>query len=340
MMDSTAHVAISAPDLPTVRLALQRAGRAPSIHNTQPWRWEFDGTSLCLYRDNDRLLTAADPTGRQLVISCGAMLHHVRTVLAAGRWRTDLERVPDPGRPDLLARLTFRRWADPPEGIMARAAAIEARRTDRLPLAAPPGFEEVVRSARMLASPHEIELDVLDDRARPLLAEASREAGAKRRYDVDYQAELHWWTGHSPDREGIPRTALPSGAEAVHVPVARTFPTPPHSQRRGDIDDHAKLVVLSSAGNSLTDWLHVGEALSAVLLECTRAGLATCALTHITELAGARRSLEGLTVCDGVPQVLLRVGAAPADLTSAPPTPRRPVGEILTVLPPMARDMD
>ncbi|NEW46899.1 hypothetical protein GV792_01395 [Nocardia cyriacigeorgica] len=340
MMDSNAHVATLAPDLPTVRAALRRACRAPSVHNTQPWRWEFDGTTLSLSRDDDRRLAAADPTGRQLVISCGAVLHHLRTVLAAGGWRTDVERAPDPARPDLLARLTFRRWADPPDAVVARAAAIEARRTDRLPLAAPAGFEEVARSARMLASPHEIEVDVLDDRARPLLAEASREADAKRRYDMDYHAELHWWAGHSPDRDGIPHTALPSGAEAGHVPVARTFPPPAHSERRRDIDDQAKLVVLSSAGNSLTDWLRVGEALSAVLLECTRAGLATCALTHITELVGARATLEGLIACDGVSQVLLRVGAAPADPAPAPPTPRRPVGEILTILPPMARDMD
>ncbi|BDT87361.1 Acg family FMN-binding oxidoreductase [Nocardia cyriacigeorgica] len=340
MMESNANVATSAPDLTTVRTALQQASRAPSVHNTQPWRWEFDGTQLSLYRDNDRLLTAADPNGRQLVISCGAMLHHLRTVLTASGWRTELERVPDPERPDLLARMTFRPWPDPPEGVIARAAAIERRRTDRLPMAAPTGFEEIMRSARMLASPHEIELDVLDDSARQLLADASREASAKRRYDMDYQAELHWWTGHLPEREGVPRTALPSSAEASHVPVARTFPPVPHSDRRGDTDDQAKLVVLSSAGNSLTDWLHVGEALSAVLLECTREGLATCALTHITELVSARKALEPLIVCDGVPQVLIRVGVAPAETASPTPTPRRPVDEILTIRPGTARDLD
>ncbi|NEW37655.1 hypothetical protein GV794_05185 [Nocardia cyriacigeorgica] len=331
MMDNNANTVSSVPDLAAIQVALQRASRAPSIHNTQPWHWEFDGAQLCLYRDKDRLLASADPTGRQLVISCGAMLHHLRTVLTAGGWHTDLERIPDTGRPDLLGRLAFRPWLDPPKGVVARAAAIATRRTDRLPLAAPVGFEEVMRSARMLASPLEIELDLLDDSARPLLAQASREASAKRRYDMDYQAELHWWAGHSPDREGVPRTSLPSDAEAAHVPVARKFPSAPHSQRRGDIEDEAKLVVLSSSGNSMADWLHAGEALSAVLLECTRAGFATCALTHITELVSARKAIEGLTVCHGVPQVLIRVGAAPTDL-APPPTPRRPVSEILSVL--------
>lgn len=340
MTDSNANVASPAPDLATIQMALQQACRAPSIHNTQPWRWEFDGTSLFLYRDNTRLLTAADPTGRQLVISCGAMLHHLRTVLAARGWRTDLERLPDPLRPDLLARLGLRPWPDPPDGVLARAAAIGDRRTDRLALFAPAGFDEVVRSARMLASPLGIELDVLDDSALPMLAEASQEASAKRRYDMGYQAELHWWTGHSAEHEGVPRTALPSGEETTRVPIARTFPAVPGSERRGGIEDRAKLVVLSSTGNSLDDWLHAGEALSAVLLECTRAGLATCALTHITELVSARKALEEFITGTGVPQVLIRVGAAPADAAPPQATSRRPVEEILTVVSRRARNQD
>ncbi|TLF54505.1 Acg family FMN-binding oxidoreductase [Nocardia cyriacigeorgica] len=332
MTDTNAHLASSAPDPATVQRALDRAGRAPSIHNTQPWRWEFDGAELRLYRDNDRLLASADPTGRQLVISCGTMLHHLRTVLAAEGWHTDIERIPDIARPDLLARLAFRPWPDPPDGILARASAIESRRTDRLPLTAPTGWDQVMRAARMLTSPHEIALDVLGDPARAILANASQEATAKRRYDMDYQAELHWWTGHSPSREGIPSSALPSGAEAFRVPIARKFPTAQHSDRRRDVEDHAALVVLSTVGNGLIDWLRVGEALSAVLLECTRAGLATCALTHITELVTARKALENLTAGSGVPQVLVRVGGAPLEPAPAPPTPRRGVDEFLTIV--------
>ncbi|WP_342216715.1 hypothetical protein [Nocardia asiatica] len=41
--------------------AIESACRAPSVHNSQPWRWEFDGAELRLYRDDDRLLVSADP---------------------------------------------------------------------------------------------------------------------------------------------------------------------------------------------------------------------------------------------------------------------------------------
>lgn len=170
----------------------------------------------------------------------------------------------------------------------------------------------------MLTGPHDVELDVLDDSARPLLAAASEQAAAARHYDMDYQTELHWWTGHSFTTEGVPRTALVSDAEAARVPIARTFPSAPHSQRRGEIDDQARLLVLSSTGNTIADWLHTGEALSALLLECTALGLATCALTHITELPAARKAIDSVLTSAGVPQVIIRVGVA-----SHPPSPNR-----------------
>ncbi|MFG1798178.1 Acg family FMN-binding oxidoreductase [Nocardia sp. NPDC049149] len=317
------------PDRPTITAAVQLAGRAPSVHNTQPWRWVFDGTRLHLHRDNDRLLISADPHGRQLVISCGAVLHHVRTAFAAHGWHTDTVRLPDPEQRDLLASVEFRPWADPPAGVAARAHAIDLRHTDRLPMLPPNNWPELVHTARMLANPHDIELDALDAEAGVRLAAASQHATALRRYDMEYQAELHWWTGHSPAPEGIPRTALVSDAEFSRVPVGRTFPSAPHSTRRSEFEDQAQLLVLSSANDSMLDWLRTGEALSAVLLECTAAGQASCALTHITELPTARKTITGLLPHHTMPQVVIRVGTAP-DGEVPPESLRRPVTDILS----------
>ncbi|MET9289270.1 hypothetical protein [Nocardia beijingensis] len=89
--------------------------------------------------------------------------------------------------------------------------------------------------------------------------------------------------------------------------------------------------MLSSTGNTVADWLHTGEAVSALLLKCTTEGLATCALTHITELPTTREAIDSVLTRDVVPQVIIRVGVAPAEPEPSPPTPRRPVGEILTL---------
>ena len=86
--------------------AADLAGYAPSIHNTQPWRWRVDRGQLELYADTGRQLAASDPNGRLMMVSCGAALHHARTALAARGWRIEVDRMPDPDRSDLLARLT------------------------------------------------------------------------------------------------------------------------------------------------------------------------------------------------------------------------------------------
>ncbi|WP_221467209.1 hypothetical protein [Saccharopolyspora phatthalungensis] len=52
------------------------------MHNSQPWRWKLAAHSLHLYLERSWLLQVLDPTGRELVISCGAVLHHERIAFA------------------------------------------------------------------------------------------------------------------------------------------------------------------------------------------------------------------------------------------------------------------
>jgi hypothetical protein len=77
--------------------------------------------------------------------------------------------------------------------------------------------------------------------------------------------------------------------------------------------------------------LQCGEMLSAVLLDATMAGLATCTLTHITELRSSRDIVATLIDQTATPQALIRVGMAPAIEDAPPPTPRRPIDEVFEV---------
>ena len=60
---------------------IELAARAPSVHNTQPWRFTADGDQISLYADAGRQLMAADPEGREMMISCGAALFTARLAL-------------------------------------------------------------------------------------------------------------------------------------------------------------------------------------------------------------------------------------------------------------------
>jgi nitroreductase len=68
--------------------AAATAGHAPSVHNTQPWRWRVHPDRLDLLAARERQLAAIDPRSRLLVLSCGAALHHAVSALATVRGRT------------------------------------------------------------------------------------------------------------------------------------------------------------------------------------------------------------------------------------------------------------
>lgn len=126
------------------------------------------------------------------------------------------------------------------------------------------------------------------------------------------------------------RRARVAASDVSRVDVARSFPTAGYGGRRSQIaEDHSKVLVLSTRGDDRVDVLRCGEALSTVLLECTAAGLATCTLTHMTELAPSRDLIRQITGQDGLPQLLIRIGRTPANEQQIPVTPRRPVSEAL-----------
>src|SRR4051794_39294469 len=88
-------------DLASVEAAVTVAIRAPSIYNTQPWRWEFGSDGLDLRADRSRQLAVVDPDGHSLLISCGAALALARYGLRAAGWTVTTTRLPDPADPDL-----------------------------------------------------------------------------------------------------------------------------------------------------------------------------------------------------------------------------------------------
>lgn len=312
--------------------AVLLACRAPSVHNSQPWRWVAEGGVLRLFVERHRATSATDPSGREVILSCGAVLDHLCVAMIAAGWAPDVERFPDPDDPDQLASVTFTPLTDVTDAQRRRAEAIVQRRTDRLPLGRPTYWDVFEPALRTTFDAGLVTLEVLADDVRPLLARASRLTEELRREDAHYHAELDWWTSPFVLADGIPPTALASDTEGRRVDVARSFPVRSHADRRGDINvDWAKILVLSTLGDTRSDVLRCGEVLSTVLLECTAAGMATCPLTHLIELDESRDLVRHLIGGRGEPQALVRAGIAPPMEQLAASTPRRPLADVLQI---------
>lgn len=310
--------------------AVELACRAPSLHNSQPWRWIDNGAVIDLFADSHRIVRSTDSSGRETLISCGAVLDHFRVAMAVSGWTILVDRFPNPARLDHLASIGFTPLEHVTQVWNDRAEAIRRRRTDRLPLGAPTRWGAFEPALRTAVGNDTVALDVLDDDARGKLAEATRLTESLRRYDEFYHRELQWWTARFRRSDGVPESARVSPTERDRVGVNRTFPPGRTGERRAAITrDEAKILVLSTTDDTQMAAFSCGEALSAVLLECTMAGLATCPLTHITETEDSRRILRELVGTAAMPQILVRVGTAPPTDNAAPPTPRRPVTDVL-----------
>jgi hypothetical protein len=311
--------------------AVATACRAPSLHNSQPWQWVLSRGELKLFLDPSRVMTT-DQSAREALIGCGIALDHLRVAMAAAGWQADISRFPNPANPNHLATFEFTPMAYVSDRDQLRAQAIRTRHTDRLPFSAVTdwsSFEPIVASAGNRSSVH---LEVLSEQMRPQLVEAAELAESLRLYNTVYHDELCWWTAPFENSEGIPYNALVSVAEGERVNIGRVFPASRRPERRLEIpEDHAKVLLISTDEYGRADALASGEVLSAVLLDCTVAGLATCPITHVTEVTVARELIQSYMDHDAIPQVLIRVGVVPANETTPPLTPRRKLSEVLRV---------
>ncbi|MCV7031079.1 Acg family FMN-binding oxidoreductase [Mycobacterium sherrisii] len=315
-----------------LRTAVQLACRAPSVHNSQPWRWVAEGPLVHLFIDRHRTVPGTDWLDRDAIISCGAVLDHLRVAMLAAGWQADIKRFPRGDDPDKLASLEFSLVANVTPTQRARALAILQRRTDRLPLQRPTYWDLFERTLYDAVDGKWAKLLVLGDDSRRQLAQAAALTEDIRSDDWLYRAELDWWTTPYAVSEGIPPTALASESEQRRVDIGREFPVRIHTDRRHGLEaDRSKVLVLYTDEDTRADWLRCGEVLSTVLLECTMAGLATCPLTHLIELDEGRDVVRDLIDRAGEPQILVRVGMAPPIGDLPAPTPRRPLPEVFTV---------
>jgi nitroreductase len=316
-----------------MRSALALACRAPSVHNSQPWRWKLAEHSMHLYLDPSRLMRVIDPTGREMVISCGAALNHARIAFAAEGWQAQVHRMPNPAQPDHLASIEFSELTEVDPHIETLAAAAADRRSDRRPFLTDLVPQDVLAPLREVARVEDCTLSfALEDRERRELELAIEHAGSEERQRPEYREELAAWAGRHASPEGVPARSIP--AEHLRGMPERDFALVAEGELPVPIlDDGAVLAVLSTRGDSYESWLAAGEALSAVLLSATEQGLATCPLSQIAEVAESRNQVrEQFLGGSGYPQMAIRIGWPVTREFPGPLTPRRPVSEVVEPL--------
>lgn len=291
---------------------------APSVHNTQPWRFTVDGErQLSLHADTERRLTVADPDGREMMVSCGAALFTVRLALRSLGHVPETRVLPDPGQPTLVARVSWRQRAPADEFERRLFGQVLTRRTHRGafdPDPLPPG---TLAALRTCAAREGAELRIVaDDGHRAALAAAVQTAEHQLRHDGERLRELARWTPApgSASRDGVPATSYP----------ARPERTDPYFPGRDFARGHAWGVpplgsatwhraagvagLLTTAADRPVDWVNAGQALQRILLTASTSGAAVALHSQPLELAWLREFVRTHLSDGAYPHLVLRIG--------------------------------
>ena len=305
------------------------AARAPSVHNTQPWRFRVSPGTVELYADQRRKLHT-DPVGREMLISCGAALFGLRLAVRSLGYQPVVRLLPDPRRLRLLAAVSIGREQPMTSEEHQMLDAIPHRHTHRGPFSSdslPPGVLARVQHHAMA----EHATLALIDRHLDYQRLADILDASSRRQDLDPLArhEMRRWSRGpaGQQRDGVPAHAFP--AEKIRQPgrlPQRDFDL---GRELGQTPAHghppAGTGVLLTPGDSRADWLHAGQALHRMLLYAASNWVFASLYTQPLEAAAVRDLIRERLGLHSAPQIILQFGRA--DTTRA--TARRAVTDLM-----------
>ncbi|MCM2369716.1 Acg family FMN-binding oxidoreductase [Aporhodopirellula aestuarii] len=315
-----------------IRQAIEHAVMAPSGHNAQPWKFRMHRDSVDILADRNRSLPVVDPDDRELTISCGAALFHLRLALHHDALSTLVRVLPDPANSDLLARVRISgpHTSDEDEAELFRA--IPKRRTNRNVFDAAPVPPSVHDEWYLDAKSEGCWIQLFDEEeTKHAIADLVTEGDLIQGSDKAFRHELAKWvhSNRSACRDGMPGYAHGVGTLASYLgPVlVRTFDwgEGQAAKDRQLAEGSPLLVIIGTPRDTPADWIACGQTLAKMLLRGTSRGLSASFLNQPIEVASLRPQLNELCENEGFSQILLRWGYG----REVQPTPRRNIEEML-----------
>jgi nitroreductase len=302
---------------------VRTATLAPSIHNSQPWRFGIRPDGVDVYADWRRRLEVIDPEGRQLLISVGAAILNLRLAVHQCGRTSNVRLVRAAGEPQLVAELDVGGPAAVNSTLDELANSIPLRHTNRLPFVPDPVAAVLIEELVAAAVAESATLRAVPEAARDAVWRLVRVAEARLRKAGVYRAELAEWS-HPRSAPAVPRPSvgwraaerLPLRDFGLLTPYRRPSPVPEET--------YPVVLVLGTRADTTGDRLRAGQALERVWLTATARGLAVAPMSQPLDIPGLRQLMSDPGGGEW-PQVILLLGYAPPTT----PTPRRDVSETL-----------
>ena len=307
-----------------------QAVKAPSGHNTQPWKFRQNESAVEVYPDFDRRLPVVDPDDRELFVSLGCAVENLCLAAQTKGYKSAVS-VGDTGV--VMVSLAEEAGVKPSPLFNQ----IDTRQTNRSVYNSEEIALDVLKKLQSIRSEKGISVHYYARQTKQFndIEQYVLQGNTNQMQKEAFKAELKSWMRFNKKHQDQTLDGLSYAVfGAPNVPRWMAEPIMSmaintRTQNKADrekIDSASHLVLFTTRENSRREWVNLGRTLQRFLLTATELGIAHAYLNQPNEQPEIAAEMAKTLDLDGeYPTVLLRVGYGEQQAYSR----RRPIGDVI-----------
>ncbi len=310
------------------------AAKAPSGHNSQPWKFTLDGDTIAIHPDFSCALPVVDPDHRELFISLGCATQNMMIAATHFGYQCHWEIKQKPqGSYSIVTTFNESPAIAKEKGF----AFIDKRQTNRSVYNGKSVDNKIVAALQTMADDKRIGIYAFQNGEAHFetLKAAILEGNTIQMNDAAFKEELLAWIRFNQREVNKLQNGLtykvmgaPAMPKFIGKAIVKSFLTP-KKQNRADtakIDSSSHFVLLTTKNNTVQEWIALGMTLQKLLLRLTELSIACAYLNPPCELKALAEQLQNQLPINGeYSSILLRIGYA----ETVPFSPRKDIEKII-----------
>jgi hypothetical protein len=289
--------------------------KAPSGHNTQPWKFKINENSIEILPNFTKSLSVVDGNNRELYISLGCALENLCITAQHLGYNYEIVSQNNQGITINLVKTS--------SGIVNNLfSEIEKRQTNRSVYKNREIPDETIRYLENIViqpNTHIYFAKIGESFADSLIQYILR-GNEIQMNDDNFKEELILWMRFNKGeirrtQDGLAYNAMgfPAIPRFMGKPIVSGY-LKPNKQNESDlekIDSSSYLALFTTENNTVNEWIDLGRTLERILLETTKLNMANAYLNPPCEIETlANEMRNGLPINNEYPSIILRIGYA------------------------------
>lgn len=306
--------------------------KAPSGHNTQPWRFKINENSIEVYPNFYKELSVVDGNHRELYISLGCATENICISANELGYLYKVQIIEQDSL--YFIRISLQKAPAVPNSLFSQ---IDKRQTNRSVYKSRIISTDTISILKKteINQPVSVHFYKNGDETYKILAELIYSGNEVQYNDKSFKNELLDWMRFNPKdikqhKDGLAYNVLsaPSLPKWLGKPIVGSFlkPKAQNKSEKEKINSSSHLVLFTTKENTPENWILTGQALERFFLKCTEMGIAVAFSNQPCEVHSiAEKVREQMPINNEFPMLLLRIGYA----DSMPYSVRKTLNEVI-----------